>query len=41
MADFRETLEVSKIGFVPNIDNIRVITIERDHDKAIVYRVEF
>lgn len=29
------------IGFVPNIDNIRVITLERDYDKAIIYRIEF
>ena len=29
------------IGFVPNIDNIRVITLERDYDKEIIYRVEF
>lgn len=29
------------IGFIPNIDNIKILRLERDYDQEIIYRVEF
>ncbi len=29
------------IGFVPNIDNIKFLRLERDYDQEVIYRVEF
>ena len=29
------------IGFIPNIDSIKFLRLERDYDQATIYRIEF